>query len=264
MRANARALLALGLPLALLVACGGGRQEPPSGPAPAAANPPAAATAPATAAAPAATAGDPEPPNAQPRAVGALAGSRVVELAPEPPKTIDGMGGAAGGETRSLEGLSSGVGAEARSIEAAGAKDLASAMADLHAHTVGQEIHIELSADVLFDFDKADIRPDAATALGKAAVVIRAHPDARVRVEGHTDGKGTHAYNLRLSERRAQAVVRWLQQREGLGSTAFQALGFGETRPIAPNTRPDGSDDPSGRQQNRRVEIVISPGASPR
>jgi outer membrane protein OmpA-like peptidoglycan-associated protein len=258
-RPSARALLALGLPLALLVHCGDGKQVPPSGPVPAAANPPATAAAPA-----AATPGDPEPANAQPRAVVALAGSRVVELAPEPPKTIDGMGGVAGAETRSLEGMSGGIAAEANSIEAAAAKDLASAMADLHAHTVGQEIHIELSADVLFDFDRADIRPDAATALRKAALVIRAHPDARVRVEGHTDGKGTHAYNLRLSERRAQAVVRWLQQREGLESTAFQAQGLGETRPIAPNARPDGSDDPSGRQQNRRVEIVISPGASPR
>jgi len=142
---------------------------------------------------------------------------------------------------------------------AGGAKDLASAMTDLHAKVVGQEIHIELPADVLFDFDKADIRPDAAAALAKAAVILRAHPGGHVRVEGHTDNKGTHALNLALSQRRAQAVVAWLREREGLGQVGFQIHGFAETRPVAPNARPDGSDNPAGRQQNRRVEIVVSP-----
>jgi outer membrane protein OmpA-like peptidoglycan-associated protein len=241
---------ALALPLALLAGCGGEKTAaPPSGPAPGAAAP---AAPPAGASGAAAVTADPEPADAQARAVAALAGARVLDLAPQPPQAIDGMGGATGEEVKPIAGMAS-------SIEATAAKDLASAMADLHARTVGREIHIELSADVLFDFDKADIRPDAAAALAKAAVVIRAHPGARVRVEGHTDGKGTHAYNLKLSERRAQSVATWLKQREGLGATAFQAQGFGETRPVAPNAKPDGSDDPAGRQQNRRVEIVVSP-----
>ena len=187
---------------------------------------------------------DPEPPNAQARAVAALANARVIALAPEPPRTIAGIGGEAGGQPTTLAGA---------------AKDLASAMTDLHAKVVGQEIHIELPADVLFDFDKADIRPDAAAALAKAAVIVRAHPGGHVRVEGHTDNRGTHAYNLALSQHRAQAVVAWLREREGLRGAAFQVHGFAETRPVAPNARPDGADNPAGRQQNRRVEIVISP-----
>jgi len=193
---------------------------------------------------PAAPGADPEPPNAQARAVAALGHARVIALAPEPPKTIPGIGGEVGGQPTTLAG---------------GAKDLESAMTDLHAKVVGQEIHIELPADVLFDFDKADIRPDAAAALAKAAVIVRAHPSGHVRVEGHTDSKGTHAYNLALSQRRAQAVVTWLREREGLRGAAFQAHGFAETRPVAPNAGPGGADNPAGRQRNRRVEIVVSP-----
>ena len=204
------------------------------------------------AAAPAAPLSDPEPPSAQARAVAALAHARVLALASAPPlalvlappKTIAGIGGSAGGQPTTLAG---------------GAKDLASAMTDLHAKVVGQEIHIELAADVLFDFDKADIRPEAAAALAKAAVIVRAHPGGHVRVEGHTDNKGTHAYNLALSQRRAQAVATWLREREGLRGAAFQVHGFAETRPVAPNAMPGGADNPAGRQQNRRVEIVVSP-----
>jgi outer membrane protein OmpA-like peptidoglycan-associated protein len=206
-----------------------------------------------SAAAPPATPwGDPEPPNAQARAVAALAHARVIALAPAPPlalvlappKTIGGIGGSTGGQPTTLAG---------------GAKDLASAMTDLHAKVVGQEIHIELAADVLFDFDKADIRPEAAATLAKAAVIVRAHPGGHVRVEGHTDNKGTHAYNLALSQRRAQAVVTWLRERQGLRGASFQVHGFAETRPVAPNALPGGADNPAGRQQNRRVEIVVSP-----
>jgi len=120
------------------------------------------------------------------------------------------------------------------------------------------EIRIELSADVLFDFDKADIRSDAAKVLSEAAAVLRDHATRRVTIEGHTDGKGSDQYNQRLSERRAQAVKRWFQEREGLKSMALQTRGWGARKPVAPNTKPDGSDDPQGRQKNRRVEIVIA------
>jgi outer membrane protein OmpA-like peptidoglycan-associated protein len=202
--------------------------------------------------APAAPAADPEPPNAQARAVAALPRARVIDLAPKqpsnlvlaPPLAIIGLGGSAGGQPSTLVG---------------GAKELEAAMTDLHAKVVGQEIHIELSADVLFDFGKADIRPDAAAALAKAAVILRAHAGGRFRVEGHTDNKGAHSYNVDLSRRRAQAVVTWLREREGLRPAAFAVGGFAETRPVAPNAKPDGTDNPAGRQQNRRVEIVVSP-----
>jgi len=78
------------------------------------------------------------------------------------------------------------------------------------------QIHIQMAADILFDFDKADIRPSAAQALHQAAELIRTQASGAVRVEGHTDAKGSTAYNQRLSERRANAVRLWLVQREGL------------------------------------------------
>lgn len=119
------------------------------------------------------------------------------------------------------------------------------------------EIRVELAADIFFDFDKAEIRPSAAQALHQAADLIRTRATGSVRVEGHTDSKGSQAYNQRLSERRADAVRLWLVQKEQLRSVAFVIAGFGATRPVVPNTASDGSDDPVGRQRNRWVELVL-------
>jgi len=129
---------------------------------------------------------------------------------------------------------------------------------DLRVRETPTEYRIELAADVLFDFDKADIKPAAAAVLGKAAAFVGQHAIGPVRVEGHTDGKGTDSYNQRLSERRAAAVKDWLAGRGGLGTLTFSTRGFGAKQPVASNTRPDGSDDPDGRQKNRRVEIIIA------
>lgn len=68
------------------------------------------------------------------------------------------------------------------------------------------------------------------------------------------------AYNQKLSERRANAVRDWLANREGLKNTRFATRGFGAKKPVAPNTTPDGSDDPEGRQKNRKVEIIDKKG----
>jgi len=119
------------------------------------------------------------------------------------------------------------------------------------------EIRIELASDVLFDFDKDKIRPDASEALHKVADRLREKAGGEVRIEGHTDSKGLDNYNQRLSERRAQSVRDWLVRKEGLRNVIFVAQGFGETRHVAPNSKPDGSDEPLGRQKNRRVEIVM-------
>jgi outer membrane protein OmpA-like peptidoglycan-associated protein len=119
-----------------------------------------------------------------------------------------------------------------------------------------KEIHVILAADILFDFDKATIRPDAASALKQAADVIRQH-HGTVRIEGHTDSKGGSAYNLRLSNQRAVAVETWLVRNEGFDIAKFSTRGFGATRPVASNMNPDGSDYPEGRQRNRRVELVM-------
>lgn len=121
-----------------------------------------------------------------------------------------------------------------------------------------KELRLYLAADVLFDFDKSTIRPDAAQALYKVATIIRAKSKGVVRVEGHTDSKGVAAYNARLSEQRAESVKAWLVSKGALNAASLVTHGYGAADPVVPNSRPDGSDDPSGRQRNRRVEIVIS------
>src|SRR5207245_10456047 len=136
-------------------------------------------------------------------------------------------------------------------------EDMGGKIQDLQVKETGQEIHIQLAADVLFDFDKADIRSSAQSALHQAAEIIRQHAKSTVRIEGHTDSKGNDAYNQKLSERRADSVKTWLTDKEGLGNVQFATQGFGAKKPVAPNKKPDGSDDPEGRQKNRRVEIVL-------
>lgn len=120
--------------------------------------------------------------------------------------------------------------------------------------TPEQAISIDLPADVLFDFDKSDLRADAAAPLHKAGELIKSYATAPLTVLGHTDGKGTDAYNDALSLRRAQAVARALRAQTGR-QAAVQ--GLGKRQPVAPNTTPDGRDDPEGRQLNRRVQILI-------
>jgi len=121
------------------------------------------------------------------------------------------------------------------------------------------ELRILLAADVLFDFDKAILRPDAVATLRQAAAKIRtARPRGAIRIEGYTDSKGADALNLRLSQKRAEAVETWFIQNAGMSVSAFVPKGFGAARPVAPNRKPDGQDNPAGRQLNRRVEIVVT------
>ena len=136
-------------------------------------------------------------------------------------------------------------------------EDIGGKVMDLQVKETETEIRIELAADVLFDFDKADIRPDAQNALKQAADIVRDKAKGTVRVEGHTDGKGSESYNQKLSDRRANSVKDWFVKKEGLKNVKFSTRGFGAKNPVAPNTKTDGSDDPEGRQKNRRVEIVI-------
>jgi OOP family OmpA-OmpF porin len=103
---------------------------------------------------------------------------------------------------------------------------------------------------VTFDFDKSNIRPDAAEILAEAARILREEPEVNVSVDGHTDGRGTDEYNQRLSERRALAVVERLN-RLGIGPSRLQPQGFGESRPVASN------ETEEGRAQNRRVELNV-------
>lgn len=113
---------------------------------------------------------------------------------------------------------------------------------------------ITLGDRVLFDFDKSDIRADAAPILDTLAAALQKVPDARIEIGGHTDAKGSDDYNQALSERRAASVASALRQRGAAANATSK--GYGESHPVAPN-QIQGADNPGGRQLNRRVEILV-------
>jgi outer membrane protein OmpA-like peptidoglycan-associated protein len=115
---------------------------------------------------------------------------------------------------------------------------------------------ITVVGDALFDFDKSDLRPDAEETLVAAGPEIAKAGTGKLTITGHTDSKGSDAYNDQLSEARARTVRDWLVGKGIIpAETAF--AGRGERQPIASNENADGSDNPEGRQQNRRVEVEI-------
>ena len=118
-------------------------------------------------------------------------------------------------------------------------------------------ITMKLEGDVVFDFGKAEIKPEAEETLDKVGTVIAQFPEGKVLIEGHTDSKGSLRVNRELSKRRAQAVKDWLVKKKSVAESIITISGFGETEPVAPNTNADGSDNPQGRQLNRRVEITV-------
>jgi outer membrane protein OmpA-like peptidoglycan-associated protein len=113
-----------------------------------------------------------------------------------------------------------------------------------------------VGADALFEFDKASLTPDAEETLQALVPLLAKAGKHPATVDGHTDAKGSDAYNQTLSEQRARTVKEWLATKGALPATT-PTQGWGKRRPVAPNTKPDGSDDPVGRQKNRRVEVVL-------
>jgi outer membrane protein OmpA-like peptidoglycan-associated protein len=158
---------------------------------------------------------------------------------------IEGLGGAAaggiaaGGTTLGLEG----------------------ALKELKAEVTAAEIKIDLAADVMFDFDKATIKKDAEPSLQNLATVLKANPGAAVAIEGHTDSKGADAYNQTLSEQRAASVKQWLVSNAQVNGAKISTRGWGKSKPVTHNAKPDGSDDPEGRAKNRRVQVIVRKGA---
>jgi outer membrane protein OmpA-like peptidoglycan-associated protein len=180
---------------------------------------------------------NPDSPAVQAAARAVLPHAKVVDIA---------------GVTREIQGLTSGIQGATTGIQ--------SVLKDLGAKVTEHEVKIELDADVLFDFDKYNLRPEAADSLRKVGEVAKSYGNSPVLIEGHTDSKGTHPYNMTLSENRAASVKNWLVQNGGVSASRITTRGWGETMPVAPNKKPDGSDDPAGRQKNRRVEITIRTG----
>jgi len=114
---------------------------------------------------------------------------------------------------------------------------------------------ITLEEGVLFDFGSSDLRDEASTTLSSLATVLKDSKAPKVQVQGHTDSVSDDAFNQKLSEQRAQAVSNALKS-DGV-SADLEAVGYGETKPVAPNENPDGSDNPGGRRLNRRVEVFV-------
>jgi outer membrane protein OmpA-like peptidoglycan-associated protein len=106
-------------------------------------------------------------------------------------------------------------------------------------------------SDVLFDFDKYTLKPGAREKLAKVSGILLAYPGLKIQLEGHTDSIGSDDYNLTLSQNRANAVQEYLVQ-QGVPIGILSSVGLGKANPVASN------DTDSGRQQNRRVEMVVS------
>ena len=114
---------------------------------------------------------------------------------------------------------------------------------------------ITLEDGLLFDFGSFQVREDSAETISDLSALLKEAGAPTAHVYGHTDSVSDDAFNQTLSEQRAQAVVEALKA-NGV-STSLDATGFGETRPVAPNENSDGSDNPAGRQLNRRVEVFV-------
>lgn len=110
--------------------------------------------------------------------------------------------------------------------------------------------------NVLYDYDKATLRPESKTVLDELVIIMKDNPKIKIELAAHTDSKGSDAYNYKLSQKRAQACVDYIITM-GIDESRIYAKGYGESRPIAPNTLPDGKDNPEGRQLNRRTEFKV-------
>lgn len=109
--------------------------------------------------------------------------------------------------------------------------------------------------NILYDYDKATLRPESAASLEKLTDLMKSNPSLDVKIFSYTDSKGTDAYNINLSQQRAEAVVNYLV-RNGVDRSRLSAQGMGKSNPVAPN-KIDGKDNPEGRQQNRRTTFRI-------
>src|SRR6188768_940531 len=122
---------------------------------------------------------------------------------------------------------------------------------------VGEGIQVTFASGLLFDFDSDVVRSDARTNLRNLAASLDKHPGSELLIVGHTDSVGTDAYNLALSERRAEAAAAYLVA-QGVDRARLSSRGLGESEPVAPN------DSDAGRGKNRRVEVAIYAGEAQR
>lgn len=108
-----------------------------------------------------------------------------------------------------------------------------------------------MTLKIEFDYDKSDIKPKYHHVIEKVAEFLKKHPDATAVIEGHTDNRGSYAYNIKLSERRADSVRNYLIEKFGVAPERLSTKGYGYTKPIASNKTA------AGRQKNRRIDAQI-------
>jgi len=130
------------------------------------------------------------------------------------------------------------------------AAELEQDLAGAKIERVGEGIKITFDSGILFDVNKATLRPASEAELTKLAAILNKYPDTNILLEGHTDATGTDEYNLDLSRLRAQSVSAFLAG-QSVASNRFSIMGYGESQPIADN------ETEVGRQANRRVEVAI-------
>jgi len=118
---------------------------------------------------------------------------------------------------------------------------------------IGQVVRLN---NVFFDFDKWDLRPESFVELDRVVKLLEENPAIEIEMSAHTDSRGADEYNLKLSDNRARSVMEYILSK-GIASNRITSHGYGETMPVAPNANADGSDNPEGRQLNRRVEFKI-------
>ncbi len=130
-------------------------------------------------------------------------------------------------------------------------------LTELNAETTIEGIKFNLSDNILFEFDKYHVRAAAKPTLEKVNQVLTHFKDAQILIHGHTDSKGSDEYNIELSQKRAASVKYYFVNNFQAEPTRIQTQGLGKSQPIAPNTNTNGSDNPQGREKNRRVEFTI-------
>ena len=131
------------------------------------------------------------------------------------------------------------------------AEEIEKTVPDAKVERVGEGIVVEFSSNVLFAFDKSDLTADSRISLDKLVKVLNSYPDTDIEIQGHTDSKGSDAYNQTLSESRANTVSGYLDN-NGIARDRLTIKGFGESIPKYDNATAE------GRAQNRRVEFLIT------
>jgi outer membrane protein OmpA-like peptidoglycan-associated protein len=117
------------------------------------------------------------------------------------------------------------------------------------------EVAVEVE-NVYYNFNEASIQEASFASLDKLVQLLKDNPSLNIQLNAHTDSKGEEDYNLKLSEERANSVVNYLVKK-GIDKKRLTSKGFGESTPIADNENADGTDNPEGRQKNRRTEFQV-------